>query len=715
MDDFYIAATAPSADERTRVLKHGDTFGVFDRYGDVVPGGLGEEGVYHEGTRHLSRLGLTLGKYRPLLLSSTVQEDNSLLTINMTNPDFYRSGELALARGTLHIARARLIWKETCYERLRVWNFGADAVPLQINLRFDADFVDVFEVRGMERGRRGRRLAPKIDLDSVTLAYEGLDGVVRITCIDADPRPKELGEEGLRWQAVLEPRSEARFDLRIACRSSDCGPTHVSFDEAAEDASRSLRLSRQNDCELSTSNEQFNAWLSRSHADLHMMLSDTADGVYPHAGVPWYSTVFGRDGLITALEYLWVNPSVARGVLSYLGATQARQTLEEQDAEPGKILHETRKGEMAALREIPFGRYYGSVDSTPLFVLLAGAYYERTADLDFAASLWPKVDAALQWIDHYGDKDGDGFVEYERRASNGLVNQGWKDSQDSVFHADGRPAEGPIALCEVQAYVYAAKLKAAALAEALGDQPRALELRSQAARLKERFERAFWCEELATYALALDGKKDACRVRTSNAGHCLFGGIAADDRAWMCAQTLLGPQSFSGWGIRTVDALERRYNPLSYHNGSVWPHDNAMIASGLARYGYNAPTARLVNSLLEATRHMDLQRLPELFCGFTRRPGEGPTLYPVACSPQAWSSASVFMLLEACLGLKIDARNERLSFLHPFLPQSLKEIRIKDLRIGSAAIDLSIHRYDDDDVGINVSRRAGRLQVVVVK
>jgi glycogen debranching enzyme len=385
-----------------------------------------------------------------------------------------------------------------------------------------------------------------------------------------------------------------------------------------------------------------------------------------------------------------------------------------QDAEPGKILHETRSGEMATLGEMPFGRYYGSVDATPLFVLLAGVYYERTADRPFAEAIWPHVEAALGWIDRDGDRDGDGFVEYERRAADGLIHQGWKDSDDAVAHADGTPANGPIALCEVQGYVYAARRAGALLAAALGMPDRAAALERQAEALRERFEAAFWCEDLGTYALALDGDKRLCRVRSSNAGHCLFGGIAAPDRAARVARGLMAPEFFSGWGIRTLAATEARYNPMAYHNGAVWPHDNALIAYGASRYGLRDLSVRALAGLFASGTYFDLNRMPELFCGFDRQPGEGPVPYPVACAPQAWAAGSVFLLLQACLGLGVSAVERQVWFHQPQLTSFVPELRITNLEVAGASVDLHLVRHGDD-VGVNVLRRVGDLSVVVAK
>jgi len=715
-DRFYILATTPRREERARVLKHGETFAVFDSHGDVRRLGLGEQGLYHEGTRFLSRLELRVGGHYPLLLSSTVREKNDLLTVDLTNPDVKHGDTLMMPRGILHIFRTKFLWAGACYERIRVSNYGVDDVETSLTLRFEADFADLFEIRGVPRpAGRGHRRDDVVDADAATLSYVGLDGAVRAMRVELSPRPEELSGQGARFRVGIPPRGSASYHVLVACQTGPAaaGPS-ATYDEASAALQKEIMADDGMRCAVSTSNERFNDWLGRSTADLRMMLTQTHAGLYPYAGVPWFSTAFGRDGIITALETLWINPRLARSVLTYLAAVQASAHDPAKDAEPGKILHESRQGEMAALGEVPFGLYYGSVDATPLFIMLAGAYFERTADRELLEILWPHVDRALRWMDDDGDGDGDGFIEYARRGAKGLVHQGWKDSHDAVFHADGTLAEGPIALCEVQAYAYAARRAAAGLADVRGDHARAEQLRHQARTLKKQFEDRFWSDDLSTYVMALDGQKRPCAVRASNAGHCLYAGIAGREHARRAARTLLDGHSFSGWGVRTVAHGEARYNPMSYHCGSVWPHDNALIAAGLGRYGFRDAVLRIAAGLLDASVFVDLHRLPELFCGFERRGGEGPTLYPVACSPQAWASASVFMLLQACMGLSIDAAKSQIQLSRPLLPPGVNEVRISNLAIGDATVDLFLESHPHD-VGITVLRREGDVRVLVLK
>ncbi|HET9212828.1 MAG TPA: amylo-alpha-1,6-glucosidase [Thermoanaerobaculia bacterium] len=710
-EPYSILATGSRPDERTRVLKHGESFGVFDRGGAIRTEGLGELGLFHQGTRFLSVFEIFLENQRPLLLSSTVRRDNALI-VDLTNPDL--TGGDGLLRDTIHAFITSFLWEGVWYARLRLHNYSLREVEIHLAIRFGADYADIFEVRGTPRKRRGHKLDPVVGRGTTVLGYEGLDGEIRRTRLSFSPAPSELTDSLAAFDLRLSPRGEETIDLTVAFEAGREEPHPLPFADALERSAATLEARRAGAASVHSSNERFDDWLGRSATDLQMMATETRHGLYPYAGVPWYSTVFGRDGIITAYQNLWSDPALARGVLGFLAATQAREEDPERDAEPGKIVHEIRKGEMARLGEVPFGCYYGTIDATPLFVMLAGAYWRRTGDRAFLESIWPNVERALDWIDHYGDLDGDGFVEYSRRSSNGLTSQGWKDSFDSIFHRDGRLAEGPIALCEVQGYVYAARRAAATLARLFSQDDHAQKLERQAEELREKFEKDFWCEEISTYALALDGEKHRCEVRASNAGHALLTGIASRPRAWRVAHTLLNESSFSGWGIRTLDANEVRYNPMSYHNGSVWPHDNSLIALGLARYGRKDGAVKVLTGLFEAIQNFDLQRMPELYCGFRQRPHEGPTLYPVACAPQAWAAGAVFLLVQACLGLDIDAPAGRICLDRPELPPCIDHLTLRNLRVGEASVDLVFERYGTD-VGAHLGRREGEVEVVVVK
>jgi glycogen debranching enzyme len=687
-------------------------FFVFDRLGDVQTSGLGEQGLFYDGMRHLSELSLNLWNARPLLLSSTVATNNFLFTADLANLDVFSDGAMVIHRGTLHLVRSRFLWRDSCFEKLLFVNHGLEDLEIPVRIGFDADFTDIFEVRGTARERKGQRLREQITGNSVVLSYEGLDHVVRQTCIRSDASGVHASATGLEFELSLRPKETVTVQLEVCC-NSHAGAESVGYTDALSSARFELAEMGRAFPQITSSNSRFSDWMARSISDLEMMIAGNPEPNYPYAGVPWFSTVFGRDGIITALQTLWLNPSIAKGVLDFLAKSQADVIDSVADSEPGKILHEMRKSEMAELGEVPFGRYYGSVDATPLFIMLAGAYYDRTGDRPFLEKLGPHIQRALTWIDDFGDVDGDGFVEYARHSINGLVQQGWKDSNDSIFHADGTIAEAPIALCEVQGYVYAAKLAAARLTRALGDVKQCCELEVQAEALRTQFEEQFWCEDLGTYALALDGRKRPCRVRASNAGHCLYTGIASPERARRVAETLMNADSFTGWGIRTIPTTESRYNPLSYHNGSIWPHDNSVIANGMAKYGSKKMAGQVLLALLDLSSEVELHRLPELFCGLKRRPSEGPTLYPVACSPQAWAAAAPFLILEGCLGISVQADRGRIIFDRPFLPEGIPQLSIRGLRCGNVAVDLLLERRNDS-VLVQCDNQQEGIEIVTI-
>lgn len=708
---FYIPMTGPAARPR-RSLKHDDTFIVLDSHGDIGASAGGPDGLFNADTRYLARLELVLDDVQPLLLGSNLRDDNSSLTVDLTNPDIYRNNRIVLQKDMLHVVRTIFLWRGTFYQRIGIQNHDGAPASFDLTLLFDNDFADLFEVRGEKRPRRGVGTSKLAGPTDVTLDYKGLDGGSRTTTLHFDPRPTRLAVGSATYHFDLAPQETSSLFIAVSC-NRPAATRPMPFFRGLLAHRREMRQSTAGATSIETSNNIFNEVLCQSMADLNMLMTDTPQGRYPYAGIPWYSTTFGRDGLITALQMLWIDPRVARGVLKRLAFYQAKTTDPHADAQPGKILHEMRGGEMAALGEVPFAHYYGSVDATPLFVLLAGLYVERTGDEETLTELWPAIEAALRWIDGAGDPDRDGFVEYQRATEKGLANQGWKDSYDAIFHADGRLAEGYIALAEVQGYVFAGKQLAARCALRLGKNDKARQLAAEAERLAERFEEAFWCEELGTYAVALDGAKEPCRVRTSNAGQLLFTGMVREDRARLVAADLLRPDFFTGWGIRTVARGEARYNPMSYHDGSIWPHDNALIALGLARYGLKHSVEQVFKGLFDAATYMDLRRLPELFCGFRREKGRGPTLYPVACAPQAWASATPFTLLEAALGLEFDAQRGEIRLRNPRLPKFLNDVVLRDLRLGPSSVDLRLRRHNGE-VSLEVLRTLGRIQVSIV-
>lgn len=677
------------APDRLYTLKEGDVFLVCDAFGDVH--GVAD-GLFHNDTRLLSRLTLRLDGSAPALLSSAVGRDNVIFTANATNRPLAPIGAAATPEGVVHLERKRLIWEGRLYERIRCVNYGDAPATLPLNFTFDADFKDMFEVRGQVRARRGRRARPVVRPSGVQFQYEGLDGASRDCVIAFSETPFEHDANRASIRLNLAPHTPKDLYLEIGAAPGP-PPSAQRFRRASLQAKVAMRRRLRRGSRVRTTSRLFNAWLDKSRADLALLTTDLPTGPYPYAGIPWFSTTFGRDAILTAWQLLWLDPTLARGVLAYLAETQAGEYSSFHDAAPGKILHEARRGEMAARGEIPFGRYYGGVDTTCLFVALAAAYLDRTDDRAFLDRIWPALLAASGWMDSFAASDDLGLIRYERGAETGLLNQGWKDSHDSVFHADGRSPEGPIALVEVQGYAYAAYCGMARMAAQRFDRERAEACRRRAEQIRTAVESRFWMPDAGYYGLALDGENALCRVKASNAGHLLFVGLPSPDRGQAVMRTLLGAGFANGWGLRTLASDQPRYNPMSYHNGSVWPHDTAMCAIGFRRYGGADAVPRILSALFEAAVHFDM-RLPELFCGFPRRPGEPPVAYPVACLPQAWAAASVFGVLQACLGLQVDGVRRELHLRSPRLPAGVGELRLENLPVGRRRLDLVFREAD---------------------
>jgi len=688
-------------------LKDGDNFLLADALGDIQGS---DDGLFISDTRVLSRFELEVAGAHPSLLGGAVSQDNTLFTAHLTNRPLPALGERAIPQGVIHIERSRYLWEDRLYERIRLINFSGQDAPLPLRLCFDADFVDIFEVQGHTRAHRGERLPSEVGDGTVRLAYRGLDELERSTVICFSLAPQFLSATEARFSLELPRAGVAEMFLEIGTTRAP-RPSGERFAGSLRSLTASMQQRLRQGASLATSGRLFDEWIDKSRSDLALLTTRLPTGPYPYAGIPWFATQFGRDGIITALQTLWLNPGLAAGVLRFLAGTQAHESSKFRDSEPGKIMHETRRGEMAHLDEVPFGCYYGSVDTTPLFVMLAGAYEERTGDRELIDGIWQSLLDATAWIEHRLETSASGFLDYARGAQSGLVNQGWKDSHDSIFHADGRVPRGPVAVVEVQGYTYAALLAMAHLAAARGAEAQSAAWRKRAEALRRAIEERFWVQDMGFYALAIDGEGRTCDVFASNAGHLLYCGVPSAERGATVTERLMSPSFCSGWGIRTLAEGEARYNPMSYHNGSVWPHDTALCAAGIARYAGRAHVVQILSEIFEAANQFSM-RLPELYCGFPRVAGEGPTPYPVACLPQAWASGCIFMLLQACLGVRIDGRRRELHIELPQLPNGIESLAIRDLYVGEGCLDVQFQRISSAAVALPAKHAQDGVQVL---
>jgi len=709
-------AIPAEAREELLVIKDGELFLCARTDGDVAAARASGEGFYAHDTRYLSELRFEVAGARPVALSYAAVDDHAI--VDSTNAELRRGALPALPQQSLSISRELMIASGRLYYLVRMLNFLREPVTTSVSLVLAADFADIFEVRGgPRREARGHALAPKQLERGIVLAYVGEDEVFREVVIEFDPPPGRVemraNSVSVHWKVALDPGAPMTVLMTAEPSIGGHRGPRRRIETAAAELARAGSEWESSCTLIASDNALFDGLLATSRRDLRALIMPAPGGRIVSAGIPWYVAPFGRDALLTADEALMLNPGLARDALRVLAKLQASEDDPWRDAEPGKILHELRVGELAGLGIVPHTPYYGTVDATPLFLMCAADYYAWTGDLETLRALRPALDGALRWIDEFGDRDGDGFIEYERRSLGGLRNQGWKDSHDSVVHADGSLAEGPIALVEAQGYVYRAKLTIAEVYAALGAQDLAARLRSEAQRLREAFDAAFWNPEEGTFALALDGRKRQVASVTSNPGHCLYCGIIEPHRAASVAERLMAADMFCGWGVRTLSSSCPAYNPMSYHNGSVWPHDNAIIAAGLKRYGHDNAVRRIADALFTvATTARDF-RLPELYCGFDRSERAAVVAYPVACIPQAWAAAAPFLLLQAMLGISADAPGRALRIERPLLPDWLERIRLERLGVGDARVTLDFKR-DGRVTGFALLEQDGALDVTMV-
>lgn len=714
LDEEYIASipsTIFNVQRRKLVLKNGNMFLLTTESGDIEPPSSIDLGLFYKDTRYLSHYCLCIGGIKPLLLSSS-SERNFFSQIEMTFPKIIRGEEKKrreLPKNSVHIRRSQILSNETFFDFIDINNYSTYEFTFPLRLQFFFDFFDMFEVRGLVRRiKKGKYLKSIIEDKSesdyeysrVLSSYIGMDGLTRRANIIFSSKPDQLEETSAKWYVTLKPRKT--FSLRV-CIKLD---TDVcDFEQLRKDKMEILREENADYdnwiyslTKIKTSNETLQDTINRGIFDLKSLTSMEKGLRIIHAGIPWFSVPFGRDSIITSLQTLMLSPEIAKENLLYLASMQGKEVNEFNEEEPGKILHEYRYGELANGREFPHIPYYGSIDATPLYLILLSEYYKWTNDKNLLNELLPSAKKALDWIDKYGDLDLDGFVEYngtKYKEKKGLLHQGWKDSYYGILHKDGSQPVQPIALCEVQGYVYDAKKQWSEIFHSLGDKKTAAILEEDAFDLQKKFNEKFWMKNKDYYAIALDGNKNKVETISSNPGHCLWSGIIPKDKVDKVVRRLLSKDMFSGWGIRTISDKEQIFNPLSYHNGTVWPHDNSIIAVGLKRYGFKEEVIKIFRGLFHASTYFEYHRPPEVLCGYSREDFSAPIQYPVSCSPQAWSSGSLFFIIQAMLGIEPEMPKKTLRIVEPILPKWLESLTLKEMKLGRSKITLDFSTYKE--------------------
>ncbi|MDZ5712730.1 amylo-alpha-1,6-glucosidase [Jeotgalibacillus haloalkalitolerans] len=691
-----------------RVIKENDLFLLTDEKGDITPNHTYELGLYTKDTRFLSEFKLLINGESPIPLHSDGGE-NYRSTILLTNPHQEKDGELILWRESIQFERTRFIHNDVLYETVKATSYFPKEVSFNIGLQSDADFTDMFIVRGFQNGETGTKAPVTSEPGKITFSYNGIDQIDRKTVISWDQPEKQVEGGSVTFNWTLQHGESKEVTFTVEALHQETTGVAADRQSAMQALQDSYKVWNESLPKVQSNHQQLNRLIQRGTDDLRVLLTDVGFGSFPVAGLPWFGVPFGRDSLIAALQLLPFNAEVAKGTLRTMAHYQGTKVDAWRDEQPGKIMHEIRYGELANTNQIPFAPYYGSVDSTPLFLMLLVETINWTGDLTLAEELKPNIDRALNWIDEYGDRDGDLFVEYHQEASKGIANQGWKDSGDSIVHRNGDYANSPIALSEVQGYVYQAKTGIATLFEALGDSGRADQLRAEAERLKEKFNQDFWMEDIGYYAIALDEHKKQVGTITSNPGHVLQSGILTEERARKVSAHLTEEKMFSGYGIRTMAEGEAGYNPMSYHDGSVWPHDNSMILLGMGKLGHHTEMNKVIGGLIEASRHFEYDRLPELFCGYDESLKKAVP-YPVACSPQAWAAGTPLSFIQSLLGIFPDSLNKNI-VINPVLLESMDELQVNDMKVGEGVLSLEVRRINGK-VDVKVLNNTTGFEVV---
>jgi glycogen debranching enzyme len=692
------------------VIKNGNLFFLSEPDGTVPLAPGHGFGLYYHDCRFLNGYELKICGKKPEVLVRNADR-GFMATLGLSNADVDIKGK-SLLKHSVEIRWERLASAEdlALVDSLLVQNLTSDSISFSLEFQFQAAFEDIFAIRGLFQGKHGMRHPPVWENSALSFRYDGADEIEREIAIHFSPRPDGVLPNSASYQIELAPRRSQQLRVSLAVSTSERQKRAVRRQVRARSWEQEAGSWPEQNTQVQTSSLLLSRVMDRSLNDLRMLRCSLDGGAgYFAAGVPWFVALFGRDSIITALQTLAYDLSIAEHTIRLLGKYQGKELNPWREEEPGKILHELRVGEMANLGEIPHTPYYGTVDATPLWLVLIGEHATWSGETRLFDELRPQIDSALNWIEQYGNADGDGYVKYDCKIEKGLANQGWKDSGDGIVNADGSLAEPPIALVEVQGYVYQAKIEMAALFRRVGEEEQASALEEQAARLRERFDRDFWVDD-GYYALALQQGNRQAAVLSSNTGHALWSGIAQPKRAGKIAEWLLSDEMFNGWGVRTLTNAALRYNPLGYHLGTVWPHDNSLIAAGFKRYGLDHEALKIISGLIEAAVHFQSYRLPELFGGFAQQDYGIPVSYPVACQPQAWSAGAVPYLLTTALGLEGDGFESKLRIVRPMLPENVNQVEVHGLHVGQGSVDLLFTR-SGDHVAAKVQQLKGKMEV----